>query len=617
MSTLHRRPGRLGAPLLALILLAGCSTAGSPGGRETPADPATSSSQQTSAERSTTEPGTTEPEAGPGDLPPGESRPPITVPWPADEHGGLRAPGRSLAPRDAGEPLWHHIDRTPKPPARSRSAYPGGTTIDMDDNDVMTQHGPDGSSDMWLPGGEHVHTGPDGDYIENKGEGTLDSWDDDGSHTHIGPDGMYVDNPDGSRTAFDPDDGSTTDFPPLTPPGPAGKEPSGAVGEPHFLTEDGADITSQVLGEVQLATGVPGQAIQARVQPYRDSAEAAAITALAFGVGDSQVSVYLDGRVIANGGPAPDGENLQGDLPGGGAVGVWRDAAGRVETLIVMWPDLSIATVQVHQYFMDLRLQWRHDGGGRTGLLGSDDGDPANDFTGRDGAVADQHDQQQVDALVRSWRIKADDSLFEYRPGESAEGFAIDGFPSKAVPQPDQDSVPECAEVPTEFARAACAFDLTVTGDAAFVESSAAFGRAIAGDAARRGVLDYLGTRLAALTGGGTKITLDDADRASAQPAEAQGGLTAELAAGDSRTYRVEISGGSGFGAFNNDLTCPDQPWTGGGGYALFGDDGTVISGPRQPCDDLPRADGLPAGTYYLKLSGPGSFDLSLQEYPG
>ena len=65
------------------------------------------------------------------------------------------------------------------------------------------------------------------------------------------PDGTYFEDPDGSRHYPDDGDGAV-DIPALKygPPdgGAPGKGPSGGIGEPHYLTEDGASITTQRLG---------------------------------------------------------------------------------------------------------------------------------------------------------------------------------------------------------------------------------------------------------------------------------------------------------------------------------------------------------------------------------
>ncbi len=109
---------------------------------------------------------------------------------------------------------------------------------------------------------------------------------------------------------------------------------------------------------------------------------------------------------------------LQGDLPGGGAVGVWR-SGGRLTDAAVVWPDLSVVYIQCNGRYLNVDLEWNAPASGHCGLLGSNDGNPANDLTDREGKVCAADDAPGISAFVESWRVTDAESLFTYAPGES------------------------------------------------------------------------------------------------------------------------------------------------------------------------------------------------------
>ncbi|QXC61811.1 hypothetical protein KSP35_02950 [Aquihabitans sp. G128] len=487
----------------------------------------------------------------------------------------------------------------------------------------MTQWNPDGSLDVDTPDGL-IHVGPKGDVssgsYDDRGNYT-ESYPDGGS-AHVGPDGDYYEGPDGTRTSYDGDGGST-EIPPPTytePPGPPGKAPSGGIGEPHYLTEDGVDVTSQVLGEFLLSSGVPGQQVQARTQPWKQSPSAAAISALAFGVGDQRVQVEVDGTVLVDGKAAPAGEAQQFGFDDGGAVGVWRAGAeGPADTVIVVWPDLSQARVTVHDGWLSFDLQWREATGDRRGVLGSDDGDAANDRTTRDGEVVAEG---EADDLVRSWQLTDAESLFTYQDGLHTADYVDDSFPTEQQ-EPDRAAGTEaCAGVVEGFARDACAYDVGLTGVDAWVAPARAFGQRVAGDASLRATIAKLVDRLAEVVAGsgsgddprrGDGITLSAKDRAGA--ADVSDTLTpgADLDGTATATFSFTVDERSTLGAQSTDLGCPNEEYEPGQpGYAFFDSTGTVVSGPRLACDDDPGKAVVVPGTYYVKFVGPGAVGITI-----
>ena len=621
-----------------LLLLAACSS----GGDDSDVGAVTTTTRPMSA--ADTDGGDFDPLS-----PPGETHPPVTLKVTSEAAGdGTTDQIQSLVATGpvkltgSAKPGWHTIDRSPKSPgAGSHRTYPGGTVQEWDADSPeagITTYGPDGTIDTIYPDGSRTTLGPEGltdtagmDGPFEPGD-TYDQYDSDGSHTHVGPDGMYYEDPDGSRHYPDDGDGAV-DIPPLKygpPDGDApGKAPSGGIGEPHYLTEDGASVTTQRLGEYVLSTGVEGQEVQARTQPWNGSPSAAAITALAFGVDGQRLTIDLEGVVRLDGMEPPEGQNLEFGFDEGGAAGLWRSSdTGPAETVVVVWPDLSTAWVTVHDGWLSFRLQWREATGERRGVLGSDDGDVDNDVATRDGNIVGE---AGVEDAVSSWLLTDNETLFDYANGLSTDSYRDDDFPSEDQ-EPDLASADEaCSKVPEGFAREACRYDVGLTGVNDWVGPATAFGDAVAADAARRSALASLAEAIEALaasaTGsatttsttarsGGGRITLSGADRVGATDEAIDGSVTVDLSDGATATYRLTLNASGSVYALNNNLTCPNEPYEDGqAGYAYFDESGQVVIGPAQGCDDSDKADLLP-GTYYLKLVGPGSFDLNLDLLP-
>lgn len=641
------RPAPLVAVAAATLLLAAC---GSSGGDTRTTSGSTTTTTTTSADGAAgqAEAGAEAYEFDPAS-PPGETRAPVILELEKVEAqaNGARGPV-TFTPSDGpvrltgnSKPGWHTIDRTPtKPASGTHRTYPGGTRqeIDLDEPGApTTTWNADGTIDQVYPDGTRTHLGgngysetaPDDDGPMGPGD-TFDSYDSDGTHIHLGPDGDYLEDPDGTRHYWDEDGNEDLAIPPpvTLPPPPPGKAPSGGVGEPHYLTEDGVSITTQRLGEFVLSTGVAGQEIQARTQPWDRSPVAAAITALAFGVDDQRVTVDLDGTVRVDGQEAPEGAELQFGFDDGGAVGLWRadgDETGPAVAVVVIWPDLSTTWVSFHETWLDLRVQWREATGNRRGLLGSDDGDPSNDRSLRDGT---QVEEAGVEDLAASWYVTADESLFDYQDGLGTEDYRDDGFPYEQQSPDLSAGEAACAEVPDGFARDACSYDVGLTGVKVWVEPALAFGRAAAADEFARGAVEAMGARISALgsstgsggeTGGSQELgelALTDADRAGAEAVDPEGQVATELGTGESATYRFELAEAAEAYALNDNLDCPNQAFEpGAGGFATFDSEGALVSGPAPACDDSEHVD-LAAGTYFLKLVGPGTFSLNLETLP-
>jgi len=643
----HRR-AILGGVLVISLVSAGCSSGSSDSSKKP--GPVTTSSVKTSGNKTTT---STPPEDDDvfgrpkptlGDRPEGATDPPIQLESYVDGAGADEAPSGLRSLRSVpvnggpvrlvpgGKTGWQKV---PSNPPKKRTA-PGDdvssdTQVYADGTERVVDHGtgrvteyrPDGSVRIEEKNGNYADISPEGVSSSSDGGRSIHTWGPDGGESHLDGNGYREKSPDGTITYYDPDgSGSSVEIPPPSYPlpTPPGKGPSGATGEPHYLSEDGASITTQSLGEFVLSTGVPGQEVQARTEPYDGSTTAASISALAFGVDDQRVVVGMDGAVTVDGVAAPEGETLEFGFDAGGAVGVWRDAGSEAaRSVVVVWPDLSTAWITPNGRWLDLRLQWEEATGDRRGVLGSDDADSDNDLSYRDGTLGSQDD---TEAVVRSWQVSEAESLFDYVEGTTTATYIVDDFPTEAAETEAAEAVEACAGVAEGFARESCEYDVAVTGDDAFVDAYEDYGLRLAGDAGRRGTLEAAAAILGTDDGGGDDdpappgegdLTLSADERDGADEVGADDVISADLDGEEVAVFRFVLAEAAVIGAYSEDLSCPNDPWEPGqAGYAFFDDTGSAIGSPRQACDDAPGKVLSPPGTYYVKLVGPGPLNIDL-----
>lgn len=548
-----------------------------------------------------------------------------------------RGPGKSSGPIKL-TPIGPGTHSIP-PSGKSYGAAPGGGKGGGSGGRMTIEHG-DGSTDSWGPEGyTHIDPpDPDGGFsgytINPDGSRDGFAYDRDGNGVlvqggsgdikRINPDGSVTyDHPDGTRETIDPDGNRTIDLDP--PPGdipsatgPAdGPGPGGAggIGEPHFLTFDGTPFMSQAVGEFVLAQGVAGQDLQVRLQPYGQSRSVSAIAGFAIRAGGAVVQVLADGSVRIDGALAGPGEALRYDLPEGGALGLWRNG-GDLAHVVLIWPDLSTLWIDRRPDYLNFSVSWRRPEDVRRGMLGRDDGMAANDLTARDGTEADPADADAVRAFVDSWRVGDEESLFSYDEGEGTADFTDTGFPY-AQPEAAHGALAKkaCARVAEGFARDACLFDVSVTGEVDFAASA---GLA----ATRQAVLDRgkappapdraKAVQPAAVLDADCKALGDDPAGAAALEGS---DVTVALDAGQSRLYRLETTGG--ITVFTRgDSAYSGEYQAGKAGYCVFdAQGGTVIPLTDAGTDSAfstEDQDNIPAGTYYLKVLGAGEARLTV-----
>ncbi len=252
----------------------------------------------------------------------------------------------------------------------------------------------------------------------------------------------------------------------------------GKSGEPHVRTFDGVRYDLQLVGEFTLAA-TDGLTVQTRTAPYGSSTTVSVISATAIEVDGHRLTaqigresvLWLDGEPVSLA-SARDGLEL-----GTTTAMVYGNA------LFVETPTGSVVEMHgLQSGHLDVYVG-RGDGSGPwTGLLGSPDGDDANDLTTRDGVVlSPEHTIEQLyGEFGESWRITDRASLFDYADGESTATFTDRSFPSRHLTLEDlSDDQRAAAETVCRLAgiqRLAqlenCVFDYAVTGDMAFVRTA-------------------------------------------------------------------------------------------------------------------------------------------------
>jgi hypothetical protein len=257
-----------------------------------------------------------------------------------------------------------------------------------------------------------------------------------------------------------------------------------SYGDPHINTYDQLHYSFQTLGEYVLSQSQDDSfVVQARQGRVGDRDSLSLNTAVALGVCGHRVGIYIqnapDGRspLWIDGVPAPrTGDALP--LPAGGEVQfIGEDYA-------IIWP--SGDQVRVHPIsvggddFINIMVTLdRSKIRLVSGLLGNFNGNPDDDLMSRGGSVLPAQSTYSVatdtlagilpavipvrrvedayfDNLYRqfgdSWRVRVNESLFDYGPGQSTATFSDPNFPREvftlnAVPPADiEEAVATCEE---------------------------------------------------------------------------------------------------------------------------------------------------------------------------
>ena len=547
----------------------------------------------------------------------------------------------SYAYTDRGGQRWFSPTAPPAPAGSGASSQQrvgsGGNreVYDADAGETEIHHA-NGDFSLQEPDGSFTTLNSGGTHADGETASTYDAASD--RFHHWFSDGRErVDNPNGGSITYPPGsapDGKGGTAPPAITPKAGGDKPGGGAGDPHYTTRDGVNYSPQQAGEFVLVAGGTEHAVQARHQPwFRNSESVSVITALAVRAGGSRVEIRADGTALLDGQPAADGAFVQGNLPGGGAVGVWRQG-GLAVRAVVVWPDLSALWVTIHQAgdgsrergYLDFVTQWHALAPEHRGLLGTNDDNPTNDLTNRSGRVLDAKKSDDVQAFVESWRVLDAESLFTYAPGESTATYTLKDFP-KAPPNPAHRAQAEAAVagLPPGAAHDNCLYDIAVTGDATFAASYQAFGALFHGLSA---AADRPRSPTAAATPAehdqptpshyGSGMTITPQEIAGAEPIKARQRIKATLGANESRVYKFAPDGKENALAIRPYLSGGAGDYVAGktAGYAWFDDRGKMLGEVKeahQPWVAWWKPDSWrPTGTYYLKVVGPGDAEFEL-----
>lgn len=255
-------------------------------------------------------------------------------------------------------------------------------------------------------------------------------------------------------------------------------------GDVHIRTPDGLKYDFQATGEFVLAMSTDGAVVvQTRQEAWPRRPRVSVNTAAAMSVAGDRVGVYLNGpdQLVINGEARELGSGQIG-LPNGGCVARVEDRKGRT-VYHVVWPDGFNTAVTVNgTKYLNVGVSTGASRRTYVGLVGSPDGNTANDLTLRTGetiaapaSFADVHQR-----FGASWRVAASESLFRYASGTSSQTVNAGAMPDQPF------TIDDLGEDERARARAACEgagirvpevlndciLDVGATGDTAFIVSA-------------------------------------------------------------------------------------------------------------------------------------------------
>jgi hypothetical protein len=237
--------------------------------------------------------------------------------------------------------------------------------------------------------------------------------------------------------------------PPAPPPGPGGGGGGGGGGDAqppqphpdggshetdvHIRTLDGLRYDFQVIGEYTLVKStVDDFAIQVRDVPVLKSRTVSVSQATAMKLAGHRVTATLeDSHVVVR---------IDGTIATEARIPIAGGSIERTTTMFgdgirVEWPDGTTARVDQAGAYM-LNTLVKPSGARRgtlVGLLGNDNGAPADDLVVNGVALPAPSADDIVHKLADAWRITQDTSLFDYAPGQSTASFTDPTFPDANV----------------------------------------------------------------------------------------------------------------------------------------------------------------------------------------
>lgn len=338
---------------------------------------------------------------------------------------------------------------------------------------------------------------------------------------------------------------------------------AGANGDTHIFTLTHQLYDLQLTGEYVAARDPEGGfEVQIRQVPVAGSTTVATVGAVALDVDGTRVGIYARevDPLLIDGVPTPLDVGVV-DLGGGGTV---RRVVDRWQ---VEWADGSRVDVLGE---LRLNIQIRPSPGRVPridGLIGTADGT----LRTADGeALPATPWPPSFEAIHQgfgpTWRLTADESLFDHLPGESTDGFHDPAFPSGP---PDLTTIDPatlaaaqrlCAALADRgepAVVAACVLDVAATGDPSFVT-----------DAQVSGATSPIGTTAGTTAGDDPPESLGP-ERAIDDGETVTGAIEAP---GDVARFVVEVPDGIGFALLDAELSCDL-------GVTIERDDGQALFG--------------------------------------
>jgi hypothetical protein len=255
-------------------------------------------------------------------------------------------------------------------------------------------------------------------------------------------------------------------------------------GDPHLVTMDGLRYDFHGVGEfVAMESTADDLVVQVRFAEVA-ALHASKTTAVAANVNGDRVGAYLGagGFVVRINGDTVTPNGSWVPLPNGGRVQVDDDQ------VVFEWLDDTRLWVYYWGNVLDISMTLPSQREAKlAGLLGNADRDPSNEYITREGVpvdVPEAHGDARKEALYsefgESWRIDASESLFDYEPGESSDGFQDRAFPSADQSIDDLDATTRSAARENCVALGVtespwledCIFDIGFTGDVSWARSA-------------------------------------------------------------------------------------------------------------------------------------------------
>ena len=284
-----------------------------------------------------------------------------------------------------------------------------------------------------------------------------------------------------------------------------------STNDPHLTTFDGLKYDLQTVGEVILIkSNESAFEVQARQTSYNNSASLSINSAVAIKVGSDRVAVYAQGLPDAdtttplrvNGNPTI----IQGNklaLQGGGEI------LNQGSAYAISAPTGEKVLISSNGSFLNISPIVHNRAGKYSGLLGNVNGNPNDDLQTRGGSnilevrstygdvnkvlnlvglrapgALDRAEQIYFDQLYKefanSWRVKQEESLFDYPVGKTTESYINLGFPDHYLtlnmlsPDQIQKAQNACTEAKvTPDLMENCIFDVGFSGFSEFARTTA------------------------------------------------------------------------------------------------------------------------------------------------